>query len=90
MAKTCKKDVAVFSDTITVINVRLCMMVIIKLYLLIPLSVTLNIFYDHSRVKQFKLKFLCSYLIKLKFLCSYVIQLKLCRIFKYGKHGFAF
>ena len=59
---------AIFSDTIYVINVKLCMMVLfIKLYLCIPLSVTFTIFQGHSSVNQFPLKFLCSYLIKLKF-----------------------
>ena len=43
----------IFSDTVNVINVKLCMMVLlIKLYLFIPLSVTLTIFYGHSNVEQ--------------------------------------
>ena len=47
-------DIAIFSDTINVINVKICMrMLLIDLYLLIPFSVTLIIFQNHSSVKQF-------------------------------------
>ena len=43
-----------FSHTITVINVKLCMMLLhIKLYLFVTLSVILTLFEDHSLVKQF-------------------------------------
>ena len=39
----------IFSDTINVINVKLCMKVLhVKLYLLITLSVTLRLFQGHS------------------------------------------
>ena len=45
-------NVGIYSDTIKVINVNLCMMVLlIELYLFIPLSVTLTIFQGHSNVK---------------------------------------
>ena len=43
-----------FSDTINVIDVKFCMMVLhIELYLFITLSVTLTLFKGHSSVKQF-------------------------------------
>ena len=59
-------NVSIFSDTITVINVKLCVMVLhIALYLLITLSVTLT-FQGHSTVRQFQLKILYPYPIKLK------------------------
>ena len=49
-----KINVAVFSDTINVINVKLCMMVVlIELYPFIPLTVTLIAFQGHSSIKQF-------------------------------------
>ena len=52
-------NVGIFSDTINVVNVKLCMMVVlIALYLFIPFSVTLTIFQGHSCVKQFWLKIL--------------------------------
>ena len=35
-----KFNVAIFSDIINIINVKLCMMVVIELYLFIPLLVT--------------------------------------------------
>ena len=58
-------NVTIFSDTINVINVKLCVIVLhMGLYLFIPLSVTLSIFQGHSNDKQFRLKFLRSYLIK--------------------------
>ena len=48
-------NVAIFLDTINMINVKLCMMVeLIQLYPFTPLSVTLIVFQDHSSVKQFK------------------------------------
>ena len=60
-------NVAIFSDTINAVNVELCTMVLlVKLYLFILLSVTLTIFQGHRSVKQFKLKIVCSYPIKLK------------------------
>ena len=44
----------IFSDTINVINVKLCMKVLhVKLYLLITLSVTLRLFQGHSNVTHF-------------------------------------
>ena len=55
-------NVAIFSDTINVINVKLCMMVLlIKLYQFIVLSVTITTFESHGSVKQIKLKRLYSY-----------------------------
>ena len=47
-------NIAIFSDTINVINIKLCMMVLLfKLYPYIPLSVTLIVFQSHSSIKQF-------------------------------------
>ena len=47
-------NIGIYSDTINVINVKLCMMILLtELYLFIPLSVTLTIFQGHSNVKQF-------------------------------------
>ena len=47
-------NLAIFSDAIHVINVKLCMMVIlIEFYPFIPLSVTLIVFQGHSSVKEF-------------------------------------
>ena len=47
-------NVAVFSDTMNVINFKLCMMVLlIELYLFIPLLVPLTIFQGHRCVQQF-------------------------------------
>ena len=44
----------IYSDTKNVINVKLCMVLIfIKLYLFIRLSVILIIFQGHSNVEQF-------------------------------------
>ena len=44
----------ILSDTINVINVKLCVMVLlVELHLFIPLSVTLTILYSHSNVEQF-------------------------------------
>ena len=61
-----------FFAYINVINVKLCIMeLVIEIYLFTPLSVILTIFQGHSRVKQFPLKVLCSYLIQLK-LCMIV------------------
>ena len=69
-------NVGIFSDTISVTNVKLFVMVLLTVfYLFITFSVTLTLFQGHSNVKQFVLKILCSYLIKLK----------LCRIVKYTK-----
>ena len=46
-------DIGIYSDTIYVINVKLCMMVLlIELYPFIPLSVTLTTFKGHSNVEQ--------------------------------------
>ena len=61
-------NIGIFSKTMNVINVRLCMMVLhIGLYLLIILSMTLTLFQGHSSVKQFELKISCSYLISENF-----------------------
>ena len=52
----CCKDfnVAIFSDTIHTIYVKLCMkVVLIELYLFVALSVTLTVFQGHSNVKHF-------------------------------------
>ena len=47
-------NIVIFSHTINVINVKLCMMVLlIKLYLFISLSVTLTIFQGHSNIEQY-------------------------------------
>ena len=48
-------NVAIFSDTISVVNVKLRMMVLLidDLYLLILLSVTITIFQGHGSVRQF-------------------------------------
>ena len=46
--------IGIWSDTINVINVKLCMMVLlIEFYLFIPLSMTLTILEGHSNVEQF-------------------------------------
>ena len=47
-------NVAIFSDIINMINVKIHMMVVlIELYPFIPLSITLTVFQGHSVVKQF-------------------------------------
>ena len=47
-------NVVIFSDTINMTYVKLCMKVVLtELYLFMPLSVTLIVFQDHSSVKQF-------------------------------------
>ena len=48
-----KFNIAIFSDTIDMINVKLCMMVVLidHLYPFIPLSVTLIVFQGHCIVK---------------------------------------
>ena len=47
-------NIGIYSDTMYVINVEVCMMVLlIELYLFIPLSVTLTIFQGHNSVKEF-------------------------------------
>ena len=58
----------IFSDTINVVNVKLCMMILlIELHLFIPPSMTLTIFQGHSTEQCWLLlDILCSYLIKLK------------------------
>ena len=66
----------IYSDTINVINFKLCMMVLLtELYLSVRLSVALAIFLGHSSVERFFPKMLCSYPVKLK----------LCRIVKSRK-----
>ena len=46
-------NIGICSDTINVVNVKLCMMVLlIEHYLFKPLSVTLTIFSVHSSVEQ--------------------------------------
>ena len=56
-------DFAVFWDTINVINVKLCMIIVlIELYSCMPLSVISTIFQGQRSVKQFfffKLVFVC-------------------------------
>ena len=65
-------NIWIFSDTINVINIKLCMIVLhIKLYLFMTLSMTLTLFQGHSNVKQFLLKILSFFLIKLN-LCRFV------------------
>ena len=45
--------IGLFSDTVDVIHVKLCMMIApIALYLFIPLSLTLTIFESHTNVEQ--------------------------------------
>ena len=47
-------NIGIHSDTINVINVKLCMMVLLtELYLFIPISVILTIFEGHNDVEQF-------------------------------------
>ena len=47
-------NTGIFSDTVNVIDIKLCMMVLlIELYLFVLLSVTLTIFQGHSNAKQF-------------------------------------
>ena len=54
-------DNGIFSHTINVINVKLCVMVLhIELYLFITLSMALTSSQGHSSVKKFSLKILCS------------------------------
>ena len=49
-------NVAIFSDTVNVINVKLCMMVLLtELYMFMPLSVAFTIFQGHRSVKQLQL-----------------------------------
>ena len=58
-------NVAIFSDTVNVKNVKLCIMVLLtELYPFIPLSVILIRFQGHSSVKQFNR--ICYVLIRLK------------------------
>ena len=65
-------NVAIFSDILKIINVKLCMVVVlIEHYPFIPLSVTLIVFQGHSSVKQFLLKNVFS--------CP-IIRWKLCMI----------
>ena len=47
-------NIGIFSDTINVINVKFCVMVLlIELYLFIPLSVSWTICQGHGNIKQF-------------------------------------
>ena len=56
-------DIGIFSGTINVLNVKLCVMVLhIEVYLFSTLSVTLTLFQGHSIVKQFQLK--CYFFIR--------------------------
>ena len=58
-------NIGIYSDTLTVINVKLCMMVLlIELYLYMPLSVTITIFQGHSSQTVFtaNVVFLSSYI----------------------------
>ena len=69
-------NMGIYSDTINVIDIKLCMMVVLtELYPFMPLSVTLIVFQGHSSVNQFQLRILCSHL----------AELKLCAIFDYVK-----
>ena len=69
-------NVAIFTDTINTMNVKVCVMVVLtELYLFILLSVTLIVYQGNSSVKRFRLKILCSYR----------IMLKLCRVVDYVK-----
>ena len=69
-------NVAIFWDTIDIINVKLCMVVaFIEVYPFASFSVTLIAFQGHSSIKQLLLKSVCSYLIKLK-LCMITGYLK--------------
>ena len=44
------RNIRIYSDTINVINIKLCKMVLlIELYLFIPISVTLTIFFVHTQ-----------------------------------------
>ena len=55
-----KLNVTIFLDTMNVINVKLCMMVLlIEFDPFIPLSVACIIFQGYSSVKQFGVKLLC-------------------------------
>ena len=57
-------NTGIFSDTIDVINVKLCMMALhIELYLFGTFLVTFTLFQGHSSVKQFNRK--CYVLIEL-------------------------
>ena len=48
-------NIGIYPDTTTVINLKLCMIVlVIELYLFIPLSVTFAIVQGHSNFEQFK------------------------------------
>ena len=65
-------NIAIFLVTISMIDVKLCLMVVlIELNTFVPLSVTVIVFQGHSSVKQFWLKILCSYL-KLCMIVDYV------------------
>ena len=47
-------NIGIYSDTINVITLKRCTMVLlIKLYLFIPHSVTFTLFRGHSNVEQF-------------------------------------
>ena len=50
-----KFNIGIFSDTVNVINVKLCMMVLLvmELYLFILLPLTLTIFHGHNSVNIF-------------------------------------
>ena len=53
-------NIVIFSDTINVINVKFCMMMLLtEFYLFMPLSVTLTVTECHSSVKQFE-NVMCS------------------------------
>ena len=61
-------NVVIFSDTVNMINVTLCMMeVFLELYLFTPLSVTLIASQGHSVSGSFNLKFYV-------FMLSYYVQ----------------
>ena len=53
--------IGIFSDTINVINIKLCIIVLlIELYLYISISEMLTIYQGHSSVKQFYRNIFCS------------------------------
>ena len=77
-------NIAIFSDTINWINVKLCMKVLhIELYMFITCSVTLALFKGHSNLKQFKLKISSSYPIQFKFrsIVQYIKQVMNIQLF---------
>ena len=81
VSRLCQKlYIGSFSDTMNVINVKLCIVLLhIEFYLFIILSMTLTEFQDHSSANSFKGK--CYVLIQL----INPLIVKLCRTIKYIK-----